>query len=583
MRGTPLRFTFTVSVALCALQGCATLAPLEPSNPYPSREDVRGFMEVPAVEVDVKERVVARLKDKAVDRWVLEGNQLPSGTTPVSPRDALERVVVDRGRVLSEEAQCVARELVRFRTQHRTPPSGPLVGFMGRHCGAWGSLMLQYPSLKKSAAEPYNVQRALDEFGDDITSWITTPHEKSVWRHTGIAMEQDETHLYFTVVYTTKVGLKLDGGAHLLLDDTRHVRVRGQTTFSFEGMSAFMQFPDGRSIRCHVERGLSARRVDVACPVPNQVRQGVVVLVARRYKSTWRDWQISLPYFAQRTDPKVFEPTFDPGAASEVALDLTAPDFARHMVEGINRLRVERGLEPFVHDVAQDRMVAHLEPLMHENRSGKSRSYRDYRMAIHAGWEVMSPRVLRVEEGHGFVQSADGLSVGSFLSNNPRVQRLALWPNGGQLTASLAPGRSGGHRVSLFLYESVPTATAKERARTYLETINRFRSLRGLGKVRGYKNFHEVASRLAAQVEAGETSPARARERFRQEVEDTLGHPTGSYGFFTSSLDEIHLTGALAEEEELNVATMIAPYRSANHPHTHYLVVIAFKWPESRK
>jgi hypothetical protein len=464
-----------VFLLLLAACGSSRTAGVVASPRFPSREALERIVAAPLGESNT-------LAPVDVDRWELNG-PFPDEiglrpTEDTSPWTTLVREVAGTANglaVVSDDMQCVAREIGRFELEHAAPPARDLQDFIMERCGSTG-VRLALRSLNVEAPDDVSdaqlIRRYRAQLVDELRNALSAgPMLAGIWvgRHgrqatLQLALAERQVRLDGPAPRVDARGnIVLQGELLAPVAQLEVVANRGRFGVATCPLDASVQLPRFVAT-CPVDHARSATRIEIfAVPQGRILGQTALSLLVPSADSTGATFARATPISSRAVS--------------------NAEDAGRHLVELINAIREQAGLEALELDAGQLRTTCRAAPYYTAAAWGQlpANVADTLALGLMAGWDVDG----LVREGW-FASTLGGSSrdLGAWLAmslERPTLRRMLLERRAARIAPCAVLGPDGGIRGVLWTaYSLFQPENLRSDLSAYLQRVVRSRAAEGL-------------------------------------------------------------------------------------------------------
>ena len=569
MRGTTLGARVSLALALGAglgSAGCATAgsAPSRPAVVFPSRDELA---KIPSREPRAE---AFGIDDVAVETWSFESQASSDAAAyeDASPWGDVARDLVKRhpqNLVPSASLRCAAQELARFHAKNGAMPAESLRRFVAARCGAMAAGIVPIYWSLTAPAVPSDEQiaaKAGEGFAKSIGDKVASGHYLL-----GVGASRDGQRTT-AVALLARDEMKLEPGT-LVADANRRVVLRGAVRGEYADIHALVNRGDFGTAPCISDPQVRPPRFALACDLaPGDAFAWVDVLGRKPGQLLMHELgetiitegdRNAVAYAARHVGPPV--PV------------KTAADFARGMLDGLNRVRSSAKMAPLSLAPRQSAENTRLAgTLVDAMLGGDDEVSNRAAIGLMAGWEV--PGLIRNGEfflaavgssdATAWLDSALEHPIGRSTLLEPSVRLIAVGP--------ALPHGGGALGAAVTTYALFDGDDHSAEAARLFQRIAAARAAHGLPAPVRVQGLPEMDAELARVAREG-VSPMEALQATMQLAVARTGQSVRGYTLETNDVDHVEVPRELLGRGPMQMLLGVTHHRAEGAAWGQYVVV----------
>lgn len=529
-------------------------------NPFPTKDALESVARSP-----IKPRPARAVA--AVPEWRVDTSDVP-GSSPVE-KLLVEHSAAAKDLAFTRELRCVARELGRFRADHRADPDERVQRFIAGACGRttpWGVAAYHLTGDAPAEVSDEQLLQALKgqialppEFkGKPAGAWLTRKGKQAVLT---IASGQDESGVTFSPGDTPGI-----------------VTVRGTASSDVEQVIALVNQGRDGVARCEPNPSVELPQFAFECRMRDDDSWAWIEVLKR---SSGRILLRPAALLLARRDPR-HPVELARGTASANAGSSQA-DVVGSVLEGVNRIRTSAKLGALTLAPKQADVNARLAAHFFDAEATADAHTTDVvALGLLAGWDIEGT----IREGSFFGTMLSGAKEASswvdYALEHPMGRFTLLEPGARQIAIGPTPLEGSGLGVVITTYSFFGAEDHQANATRVMNRLAQHRAARGLAPASAFGDVPGLVDE-ARLVHAGQREPMAALENALGTEAQRLGHPLRGWVVVTQNLDDMPFPKELLAPGPLAVRVVVTHYRPQGSAWGAYLVYFVSPAPAQQQ
>ncbi len=456
---------------------------------FPSAAQVAALaaMPVPAIPVEAR--------PTPTEMWTLTGPFPARTQVPTTASNLWSTLLVEQmpeGAILTENAECMAREIDAYVAAHESFPDDVFSGFVASRCGLLKQPMFLHASI---GAREEDTDEELFAAAQELLLELIADLPRNAGE-VGIYGERREDQMTWTIVGETShfelepVALQRSAGSPIVL--------RGRTARSRDMVGAAAAWGRTGAMYCEPNAAVQSPQFEFSCDVPADAGAVHVAILRVPEGRLLGAIEATLTF---ATSPDEDTEFVWPQATDDVPT----------LVDAVNVMRLEAGVPPVADAPAQSATVASLTPHIAVAAESEDEQLMDQiTLGLMAGWDLGLPIV-----DAGFSRAVirnDSVSPTMAVANlmaSPGTRLQLLDPNTTTLATEMQSLEGGGTVAVVVSYETLGDVDYQAQADAVLAAFIETRANRGHDtRPIGEQSIEQANTSAAAIAQANEPDAA---------------------------------------------------------------------------